>query len=123
MKLRTLALAMMVGSLMVGGACKADEVTATGVAGEGQQVAQNKGCTACHSSDGTRAAGPTWKGLWESQVTLEDGSTVTADRAYIIESIRQPQAKIVKGSVGVMAKGDLTNEEIDTLIEYLKTLK
>ena len=114
---------MMVGSLMIGGACKADEVTATGVAGEGQKLAQNKGCTACHSSDGMRAAGPSWKGLWESQVNLEDGSTVTADRAYIIESIRQPQAKIVKGSVGVMARADLTNEEIDTLIEYLKILK
>jgi len=117
------AVGLVAAAVVAGAACKSDEITATGVAGEGQQLAESKGCTACHTPDGNKAAGPSWKGLWESQVTLEDGPTVTADRGYIIESIRQPQAKIRKDSVGQMPKGDLTNEEIEKVIAYIMTLK
>ena len=55
------------------------------------------GCTGCHSVDGADAIGPTWLGLMNREVPLADGSTVVADDAYIIESIREPGAKVHEG--------------------------
>ena len=43
-------------------------------------VAQN-GCGGCHSLDGSKLVGPTWHGLFGSQVKLSNGQTVTADEA------------------------------------------
>jgi cytochrome c oxidase subunit 2 len=76
----------------------------------------------CHSVDGSRRTGPTLQGVVGRKVELSDGSTVTADRAYITESIRQPQAKTVKGFSARMPKFDLSNEQIDQIIAYLETL-
>src|SRR5690606_9869614 len=54
----------------------------------GQQVANQNGCLACHTTDGSDSAGPTWQGLAGSTRPLDDGSSVTADAAYIERSIR-----------------------------------
>jgi len=86
-------------------------------------VAQNA-CSACHSIDGSAGQGPTWKGLFGSQVELADGTTVTADEAYIKESILQPQAKIVSGFETVlMPTFQFTDQQIADIIAYMKTLK
>lgn len=61
------------------------------------QILEDNGCTACHSLDGTPAAGPTFKGLYGSRRILANGSAVTADDAYLRESIEHPDAKVVKG--------------------------
>ncbi len=42
----------------------------------GQQLATSYGCTNCHSTDGSAKTGPTWLHLYESNVTLSDGTTV-----------------------------------------------
>jgi cytochrome c oxidase subunit 2 len=76
--------------------------------------------------DGTPKVGPTWKGLYGSQVTLADGSTVTADDAYITESIRNPGAKIVQGFQNIMPAGigsTLTDQQLQDLIALIKSLK
>jgi cytochrome c oxidase subunit 2 len=77
--------------------------------------------------DGTKIVGPTWKGLSGEQVPLADGTTVTADDAYLRESIVDPNAKIVQGfSPNLMPqtfKDQLKDEQISDLIEYIKTLK
>ena len=54
-----------------------------------------------------------------------DGSTVVVDENYILESINQPQKKIVSGYQGVMPsyKGILRDREIQGVIEYIKLLK
>jgi cytochrome c oxidase subunit 2 len=67
--------------------------------------------------------GPTWKGLWGEAVELENGSTLTADEAYIIESIREPNARIVKGFAPGMPQFNLSDRQIADLIEFIKTLK
>ena len=86
-------------------------------------VAQNA-CTACHSIDGSALQGPTWKGLYGSQVELADGTTVTADDAFIKESILEPQAKIVSGFETVlMPSYQFSDAEIADIIAFLKTLK
>ena len=59
--------------------------------------AEGFGCVSCHSVDGTPGAGPTWAGLYGHEVTLADGTVVTADDAYIRESIMSPNAKVVEG--------------------------
>ena len=60
-------------------------------------------------------------------IKLTDGTTVTADEAYLKESIISPDAKVVKGfAPGIMPKnfGDkLKPDQIEALIEYMKTLK
>jgi len=91
----------------------------------GEQLYQQRGCNACHTIDGTPSVGPSWKGLFGHEVTLQDGTKVTADENYIRESILEPQAKLVKGYQPVMPsfKGILTDEEISAIIAYIKTLK
>ena len=91
----------------------------------GQQLAQSSGCTACHSIDGSVIVGPSWKGVYNHQVEFEDGTTGTADDAYLHESIVNPGAKIAKGFQNLMPPnyGDtLTEAEIQDIIAYIKTL-
>jgi len=90
----------------------------------GQNLAVLKGCSACHSVDDATKIGPPWKGLYGSQIELNDSSIVTADEAYLRESIEDPNAKIVNGfSKGSMPPISLTDEEIDSLVEYIKSVK
>ena len=94
----------------------------TGLAATGQQVALQYHCADCHSVDGAKRLGPTWKGLAGSTVRLSDGTTVTADAAYLRESIEQPTAKVVQGFPPVMPKLDLTPEQVDALVAYIQAL-
>ena len=92
-------------------------------AASGQELSVSKGCIACHSIDGTAIIGPTWKGLYGSQESLEDGSSVTVDDAYIKESILNPTIKITKGYQPLMPVLPVTDEEITALTDYIKSLK
>jgi len=92
-------------------------------------LAKSIGCTACHSTDGTTLVGPTWQGLFghEVEVTLSDGTEtkLVADEEYIRESILKSGAKIVKGFQNVMPsyEGQLSDEDLQALVEYIKSLK
>ena len=91
----------------------------------GQKTAEIQ-CKACHSFDGTAGIGPTWKGLFGSKVDLADGMNVTADEAYLKESILLPAAKVVKGFQNIMPpsyKDSLSEQQVTDLIAYMKTLK
>lgn len=90
----------------------------------GKQLTQEFACTTCHTTDGGQSVGPTWQGLYGSDRPLEDGSTVTADENYIRESILEPNTKVVQGFAPVMNtyQGQLNDEQIDAIIEYIKTL-
>jgi cytochrome c oxidase subunit 2 len=92
----------------------------------GQRLATQFGCLACHSIDGSRLVGPTWQGVYGSSETLTDGSTVTVDDAYIIESIHDPEVKIVQGFPNVMPAniGDqLSDEQIQDIIAFIQSLR
>lgn len=92
----------------------------------GAQLVKDYGCVACHASDDKKLVGPGWGGLHGSSVSLADGSKVTADDAYLVESIRQPNAKIVAGyPPGVMPAYDtlLKTDEVDAIVAYLHTLE
>ena len=90
----------------------------------GQNLAVLKGCGACHSVDNTIKIAPSWKGLYGSRVELNDGNIITVDDAYLIESIKEPNAKIVKGFTrGAMPPIKLTEDEINALVAYIKSVK
>ena len=90
----------------------------------GQNLSVVKGCTACHAVDETSKVGPRWVGLYGSQIELDDGSFVTADDAYLIESIKKPNAKIVSGyTKGTMPGISLTDDELNALVAYIKSVK
>lgn len=79
-------------------------------------------CLGCHSIDGTTEFGPTWRGLYGAPVQLQDGSVVVANEAYLIESIRDPAAKIRQGYPPVMpAYPMLSDQEIADIGAYIKT--
>ena len=93
-------------------------------AARGEILATNNGCFSCHSIDGSILVGPSWKGVYGSEVELADGTTVLADEAFIQESILEPNAKIVAGfQSGGMPQYTFTAEQIADLIEYIKTLE
>ncbi len=105
-------------------AAAAAALLAKGGSEAGKALAAQNGCGACHSLDGSKLVGPTWRGLFGSQVKLSDGSTVTADEAYLTESITDPAAKVVDGfAAGVMPKFSLTDAQIKAIVAYIETLK
>ena len=90
----------------------------------GGKLFAEKACITCHLGNGTGRA-PSLNGVYGGQVGLADGSTVTADDAYIRESILVPNAKIVRGFQPVMPafQGQLTEEQIIALTSYIKSLQ
>lgn len=91
----------------------------------GKRIYSRRGCNACHSLDGQPKTGPTWQGLWNKQETTDKG-TVTVDDNYIKESILDPNAQIVSGFNSVKMpsyKGQLDDQHITALVEFIKTLK
>ena len=94
----------------------------------GKELVKVKGCTACHSLDGSKLVGPTFKGLFgKKQVVTTGGKerTITVDEAYIRRSIREPNADIVKGYTAgsMVVTAPVSDEEIEDIIAFLKTLK
>ena len=84
-----------------------------------------KGCATCHSIDGSRGQGPSWKGIWGKMEKLSDGKEVLVDENYVRESMVFPQAKIVAGFQPIMPtfQGLLHDQDVRGLIAYIKTLK
>jgi mono/diheme cytochrome c family protein len=90
----------------------------------GAQLYKAKGCNACHSLDGTKIVGPTFKGIW-GRTEETSGGTVTVDEAYVKESIETPNAKIVNGFPPAMPPvvPALDQVAIDSLILFMKEQK
>ena len=90
----------------------------------GKRVFAMKGCAACHTVDGAVGIGPTFKGSFGTERKLTDGSKVTMDYDYVYESLMDPQAKLREGFPPVMPtfQGQMDDEKIRVLVEYLKTL-
>ncbi|MBP7849426.1 MAG: cytochrome c oxidase subunit II [Lentimicrobiaceae bacterium] len=95
----------------------------------GRKVLENKGCIACHSLDGSVVVGPSFLGLYGKKEIVEtDGKEreITVDDAYIARSIYEPDADLVKGyrkGQMISYKDQVTEEDVQNIIEFLKTLK
>jgi cytochrome c oxidase subunit 2 len=95
----------------------------------GEKVYRSIGCMACHSTDGSQMTGPTFKGAFGHEVTVVAGGkekNLTVDEAYIKNSILEPNVEIVKGfNANLMQsyKGQLSDQEIADITEFIKSLK
>jgi len=90
----------------------------------GTQLLTIKGCTACHSLDGTKLVGPTFKGV-ETVLTDDVAREIVVDEEYIRRSMFEPNADVVEGYQAIMPpQGTLvSDDEMDAIIEVLKGLK
>jgi mono/diheme cytochrome c family protein len=88
----------------------------------GEQIYTVKGCSVCHTVDGTKRVGPSWKGIYGKTENTSAGP-VTVDDAYIKESILTPMAKIVEGYPPAMPPQQLNDLEIQSVALYIKSLK
>ena len=103
---------------------KKAEAAAATPEGRGQALVEASGCAACHSVNGAEGIGPTWYGLFGRQRPISGDGTVTADDAYIHESIKAPQAKIVAGFENqLMPNYGFNDDQINDIVAYIKTLK
>ncbi len=95
------------------------------LADQGRTLYGTKACIGCHSLDGSRGAGPSFKGLFGKMENTDKGA-VKVDENYLRESILEPNAKVVASfPAGVMPTmaGQLNDDEIKALIEFIKTVK
>jgi cytochrome c oxidase subunit 2 len=101
----------------------------TAIALPGANIVRRNGCIACHSLDGSSIVGPSFKGVFGEETTVEvdgDDQQVMVDGNYIRESLFEPNVKVVKGfRPGLMQsyKGLLTDEEVQQITDYLESLR
>lgn len=96
-------------------------------ADRGKALYAAKACVGCHSLDGSKVVGPTFKALYGHDVDLADGSKVKADDAYLKDSILNPNSQIVQGfAPGLMPqnfKDLLSEQDVADIIEFIKSVK
>ncbi len=103
-----------------------DETTRTmPLAQLGAMLFESRGCNTCHSIDGTRGQGPTFKGIFGNRAHLASGQNASVDENYLRESMLDPQAKVVAGFEPIMPtfQGLLREREIKALVEFIKEQK
>jgi cytochrome c oxidase subunit 2 len=94
----------------------------------GERLLQEKGCLACHSTDGTPRLGPTLKGIFGKAITvITEGKErqLRVDEDYLRRSLIEPNWDVVKGFPPIMPtqKGLSTEEEVKEMVGYMKELK
>lgn len=104
----------------------AEEAAKPGAAG--RLLYEQKGCVACHSIDGSKIVGPSFKGIYgEEVIVMADGKEkkVMVDDEYIKRSLYDPNAEVVKGflpNMMVSYKTDLDDKKVKDIAEFIKSL-
>lgn len=87
-------------------------------------------CKSCHNISGPEGVGPNFKGMWGRKTTVISNingkkveRTLTIDKDYIIKSIKNPNADVVKGKPAAMVVGKISKSEIEAVVEFIKSLK
>lgn len=97
----------------------------------GKWVYETNLCHTCHSIDGSKMTGPSFKGSWGQTHEMADGSKVVVDAAYLTESVRNPTAKVVKDYPPAMpmifntpgTPNYVSDDDLKGLVEYVRSLK
>lgn len=95
---------------------------------DGAALLREKQCLTCHTLDGKKLVGPSFKGVFgkkETVITKGKEREITVDEAYLRQSIKNPNADVVKGyppnTMAILVP--VNDQEIEVMIKYLKTLK
>ncbi|MFN0132637.1 MAG: cytochrome c oxidase subunit II transmembrane domain-containing protein [Phycisphaerales bacterium] len=98
----------------------------------GEKLYKIKGCNACHSIDGSKNVGPTWKNLYGHAVRFTDGTAMSDEERtgltfdnYIRDSVKLPAKKIVATFTNQMQsyEGKITEEELSYILAFMKSPK
>ena len=119
-RLGALLVPILLAAAACGGARGSDALSPE--ADNGRKVANTSGCAACHGADGSGGVGPQFTGLYGSEVTLSDGSTVVADDEYLRRSITDPSAQLTDGYTLTMPDTNLSDGDIEAVLAYIREL-
>lgn len=112
------AIAVVIGLVASGGGDSDAGPPLSELGEQGKQLAVTHACVGCHGREGEGTTGPPWVGLLGKTVTLRDGSTLVADRDYIVESIVDPNAKLVAG-YGQMPQDPISDADLMAIVQYI----
>jgi len=93
----------------------------------GLAIIKANACLTCHSMDGSKIIGPSFKGLFGRKtmlVTDTGGKEIEATADYIKKSIIDPNVDVVKGfNMGLMQsyKEKITDADLDKIVDYFKS--
>jgi cytochrome c oxidase subunit 2 len=93
----------------------------------GLAIIRANACLTCHSLDGSKIIGPSFKGIWGSKrivVNARGEQEMEGNAEYIKRSIIDPNADVVKGfTKGLMQsyKNVIKSEDIDKIVDFFKT--
>ena len=96
----------------------------------GKKYFRLKGCNSCHTVDGNRNVGPTWKDMYGEPVKFADGGGRSAEQMtgtefanYVRESVYTPAAHIVETFPNQMQsfQGRINEDELACLIAYMSS--
>jgi cytochrome c oxidase subunit 2 len=97
---------------------------------EGEAAMRERGCLDCHSLDGSKLVGPTFKGLYGSTIEVVSAGkqrSVTVDDAYLARAILEPGSDIAVGYRNLMpaakAAGAYTDAQVDEMVEFIKNTR
>jgi cytochrome c oxidase subunit 2 len=92
---------------------------AAGSSQDGPAIFQTRGCVGCHSIQGVSDAasiGPDLTGLSERAGDRVEGLDPSE---YVIQSVRSPQAFIVPGYSAFMPTIELSDDELEVVVDFL----
>ncbi|MGE4287230.1 MAG: cytochrome c oxidase subunit II [Salinivirgaceae bacterium] len=95
---------------------------------KGLEIMRANACMGCHSLDGAKLVGPSFKGVFGTERTvIVDGksTTVVADEEYMKRAIIDPNKEVVEGyppNVMQSYKKIIAEEDINHIVDYLKTI-
>ena len=101
----------------------AESTSGMSMAQNGERLFASLSCAACHNAR-PDARGPNLANVYGAKLTLQTGGTVTADDAYLRESILNPSQHVTQGYQPIMPtyQGQISEEGVIALVEYIKNL-
>jgi cytochrome c2 len=95
---------------------------------KGKTLVAGHSCGGCHTIDGQKSSGPTWKGLAGSTVHLIGGKTTIATDSYLVGVITDPSTLKVAGfdpalMQSMVPPGSISEAQAEAIVAYIKTLK
>lgn len=102
------------------------DINNTGTPAEkGQKLYTRLGCAQCHSVDGIRITGPSWKDLYGSTQKFTDGSTAVVNEEFLHGFLPAPTARLPVGDPPyppAMPPFPIPTEQMDNIAAYMRTI-